>query len=61
MVPSMFYRLLGKALWRGGKLYIRGRYGRRMPSRPIAGIAALLVVAGTVAALLATRHGGDSA
>jgi hypothetical protein len=55
----MLYRLLGMAVWKGGKLYVRRRYGGRMPSRPIAAIAGLLVV-GAGAVLLATRHGGDS-
>jgi hypothetical protein len=55
----MFYRLLGMAVWKGGKLYLSRRYGGRLPSRPIAAIGALLVV-GAGAVLLAMRHGGES-
>jgi hypothetical protein len=59
MVAAMFYRLLGMAVWKGGKLYLSRRYGGRLPSRPIAAIGALLVV-GAGAVLLAMRHGGES-
>jgi hypothetical protein len=52
----MFYRLLGMAVWKGSKLYLRRKYGGRPPSRLIAALGGVLVV-GTVAALLAARHG----
>ena len=55
----MFYRLLGMAVWKGGQLYLRSRYGGKMPARPIAALVALLVV-GAGAVLLAARRGGDS-
>ena len=55
----MLYRLLGMVVWKGAKLYLRRRYGGRLPSRPLAAIAALFVV-GAGAVLLALRHCGDS-
>ena len=55
----MFYRLLGMAVWKGGRLYLRSRYAGRMPTRPIAALVALLVV-GAGVVLLAARRGGDS-
>ena len=58
MATRMLTRLLGIVVWKGGKLYLRRRYGRRLPSRPIAAIGALLVV-GAGAVLLALRHGGE--
>jgi hypothetical protein len=55
----MFYRLLGMAVWKGAKLYLRRRYGGRPPSRLIAALGGVLVV-GTAAAVLAARHGSGS-
>ena len=52
----MFYRLLGMAVWKGSKLYLRRRYGGRPPARLIAALGGVFVV-GTVAALLAAKHG----
>jgi hypothetical protein len=52
----MFYRLLGMAVWKGAKLYLRRRYGGRPPSRLIAALGGVLVV-GTAAAVLAARRG----
>ena len=40
----MFYRLLGMAVWKGGRFYLRSRYGGKMPPRPVAALVALLVV-----------------
>jgi hypothetical protein len=56
---QMLYRLLGMAVWKGGRLYLRRRYGGTMPARPLAALLALLVV-GAGAVLLAARRGGDS-
>jgi hypothetical protein len=50
------YRLLGYAVWRGGKWYVRRRYLSRLPSTRVAaltGLAALL--AGAAAVSLARR------
>ena len=50
----MFYRLLGMAVWKGGKFFLRRRYGRTyMPKTLLAG--AVLAVVGGVA-LLVVRH-----
>jgi hypothetical protein len=54
----MFYRLLGMVVWKGAKLYLRRRYGGRVPSRLLAALGAVLVV-GAGAAVLAARRGGD--
>ena len=54
----MFYRLLGMAVWKGGRLYLRRRYGGRPPARVVAALGGLAVV-GVGAALLAARHGGS--
>jgi hypothetical protein len=53
----MFYRLLGMAVWNGGKLFLRRRYGRTYVPKPLLA-GAVLAVAGGVA-LLVTRHNGS--
>jgi hypothetical protein len=53
----MLYRLLGMAVWKGGKLYLRRRYGGRPPARVLAALGGVLVLA--VAVLLASRSSGD--
>ena len=53
----MFYRLLGMAVWKGGRLYLRRRYGGRPPARVVAALGGLAVV-GAGVAVLAARHGG---
>jgi hypothetical protein len=50
----MFYRLLGMAVWKGGKLVLRRRYGRTYVPKPLLAGAALTVVGGVV--LLVVRH-----
>ena len=55
----MFYRLLGLAVWKAGKLYLRRRYGGRPPAKRVAALGGLLVV-GVAGALLASRSGGSS-
>ena len=52
----MFYRLLGMAVWNGGKLFLRRRYGRTYVPKPVLA-GAVLVVGGLV--LLAARHIGS--
>jgi hypothetical protein len=49
-------KLLGYAVWEGGKWYVRHRYLRRLPSRraiALGGVGAITV--GAVAATLARR------
>jgi hypothetical protein len=43
------YRLLGWTIWKGGKWYVRKRYGRFVPPRR-------LVVAGLTGALIAAIY-----
>jgi hypothetical protein len=50
----MGYRILGFAVWHGGKWYLRRRYGDR--PRQIA--IGALVLGGIAAALIAQRRGG---
>jgi len=52
----MLYRLLGIAVWRGGKLLLRRRYSSYLPKPVLAG-AAIAVAGGLV--LLATRRSSD--
>jgi hypothetical protein len=52
----MGYKLLGYAVWQGGKWYIRRRYGDT-PRKLMAGGIVLLVIAG---ALVAQRQNSGS-
>jgi hypothetical protein len=53
----MFYKLLGMAVWHGGKLFLRRRYGSTYVPKPVlAGVAAAAV--GIVAVLVAARRNG---
>jgi hypothetical protein len=53
----MFYRLLGMAVWNGGKFFLRRRYGRTYVPKPVLAGAVLAVAGGVV--LLVTRHNGS--
>jgi hypothetical protein len=54
----MFYRLLGMAVWNGGKFFLRRRYGPTYVPKPLlAGVA--LALAGGVAVLVARHNGSD--
>lgn len=49
-------KLLGYAVWEGGKWYVRHRYLRRLPSARVAAVTGLAAVtAGAVAVTLARR------
>jgi hypothetical protein len=49
----MFYKLLGMTVWRGGKLFLRRRYGATYAPKPVlAGGVALAAVS----ALLLARN-----
>jgi hypothetical protein len=54
----MFYRLLGMAIWNGGKLFLRKKYGRAYVPKPLL-VAGVLAVVGGVALLLTRHVGGD--
>ena len=56
----MFYKLLGMLVWRGGKLFLRRRYGPTYAPKPLVAGAVLAIVAVAVAALLAARRDSDS-
>jgi hypothetical protein len=54
----MFYRLLGMAVWKGGKFFMRRRYGPTYMPRPvIAGL--LLAVIGALVVVLTRRESSD--
>jgi hypothetical protein len=54
----MFYRLLGMAVWNGGKLFLRRKYGRTYVPKPLVA-GALLALVGGVVLLIARRNGSD--
>ena len=55
----MIYKLLGMVVWKGGKWFLRRRYGSaKTPKGALAGGAAALVLAG-ILLLLRGRGGGE--
>jgi hypothetical protein len=54
----MFYKLLGMAVWNGGKFFLRRRYGSTYVPKSVL-IGAGVAVVGGAAVLLAARHNGD--
>ena len=55
----MFYKLLGMAVWKGGKLFLRRRYGfSKLPKSLILG-SVVAVLGGVAVALAAARHNGS--
>jgi hypothetical protein len=44
----MFYKLLGMAVWKGGKVFLRRRYGSAMAPKPLLAGGLLLVGAAIV-------------
>ena len=55
----MFYRLLGMAVWNGGKLFLRRKYGRSYIPKTVLAGAALALVGGAV--LVIVRRNGSEA
>ena len=56
----MLYKLLGMAVWNGGKMFLRRKYGSTYVPKPVlagAAVAALAVAGAGVA--LAARSGDD--
>jgi hypothetical protein len=53
----MLYRVLGMAVWKGGKLFLRRRYGTTYVPKPLLAGAALAAAGGV--ALLLVRHAGS--
>ena len=54
----MFYKVLGMAVWRGAKWFLRRKYGATMAPKPVLVGALLLVIAG-IAAATRQRAGAD--
>jgi hypothetical protein len=54
----MAYKLLGMVVWKGGKLFLRRRYGAAMAPKAVLAGGALLVIAGVLLAVR-QRVGGD--
>ena len=48
----MFYKLLGMAVWKGGKLFLRRKYGPTYAPRPLVAGAVLIAALGVVLALM---------
>jgi hypothetical protein len=56
----MFYKLLGMAVWHGGKFFLRRRYGAAYVPKPVLAGAAVAVVAGVALAAAAAKRGVSS-
>ena len=54
----MGYRLLGMIVWKGGKLFLRRRYGTSVPTSVLAG--GLLAVLLGIALAAARSRGGEA-
>ena len=52
----MFYKLLGMAVWNGGKMVLRRKYGPMYAPKPLLA-GAVLAIAAAVAAVLVARRG----
>ena len=52
----MYYKLLGMAVWHGGKFLVRRRYGVKL-SKPLLAGASMAAVAGAGLAVAAARRG----
>ena len=50
------YRLLGYAVWHGGKRYVRRRYLDRLPSASLAAVTGLVALATGAAAVTFARR-----
>jgi hypothetical protein len=54
----MAYKLLGMAVWKAAKWFLRRKYGAAMAPKPLLAGGLLLLIAGIVLAALRLR-GGD--
>ncbi len=54
----MVYTLIGKAVVKGAKVFLRRRYGPTMAPKPVLAVAAVAALAG-VAAAAAKRNGSS--
>ena len=55
----MGYKLLGMAVWHGGKFFLRRKYGATYLPKPVLAGAAGAVVVGAVVAAAASKRGGS--
>jgi hypothetical protein len=56
----MFYKLLGMAVWHGGKLFLRRRYGSAYVPKPVLAGAAVAAIAGVGLAVAAAKRSASS-
>ena len=54
----MFYKLLGMAVWNGGKYFLRRKYGSTYVPKPL--LAAVFAAALALAVLAVKRNGSDT-
>jgi hypothetical protein len=55
----MLYKLLGMAVWHGGKLFLRRKYGSTYVPKPVLAGAGVAVLAGVGVAVAAARRNGS--
>jgi hypothetical protein len=55
----MFYRLLGMAVWNGGKFFLRRKYGPTYVPKPLL-VGTLLALIAALVLALARRNGSES-
>jgi hypothetical protein len=55
----MLYKLLGMAVWHGGKLFLKRRYGSTYVPKPVLAGAAAAVVGGLAVVAAAARKSGS--
>ena len=53
----MFYKLLGMAVWKGGKTFLRRKYGPTYAPVPV--LAVFVVLVGLVVGLLFAKRDSD--
>jgi hypothetical protein len=55
----MFYKLLGMAVWNGGKWYLGRRFGPHAPTKALAAGATVALALGAAAVLAKRAGAGD--
>jgi hypothetical protein len=55
----MGYKLLGIVVWKGGKWFLRRKYGSGMPPKSLLAGGLLLVIVGVLVAAARQRGGED--
>jgi hypothetical protein len=55
----MFYKLLGMAVWNGGKVFLRRKYGSTYAPKPVVAGAAVAVLGGVALAIVASKRNGN--